>query len=87
MRVVVTGASGGIGQAFVRQLLEWPQVRSVQATYRSARPDIADARLHWRPLDLTDEAAIARRVAGTNGRLEARLHVFGVGYDSIGDVE
>jgi Ca-activated chloride channel family protein len=30
---------------------------------------------------ITDEAAIARRVAETNGRIEARLHVFGVGYD------
>lgn len=30
---------------------------------------------------ITDEAAITRRVAETNARLEARLHVFGVGYD------
>jgi Ca-activated chloride channel family protein len=30
---------------------------------------------------ITDEATIARRVAETNARLEARLHVSGVGYD------
>jgi Ca-activated chloride channel family protein len=30
---------------------------------------------------VTDGALIARLVAGTNARLEARLHVFGVGYD------
>lgn len=59
MRVVVVGASGGIGQAFVRQLAAWPQISALHATYRSQPPAEQDPAVHWQPLDLTDETAIA----------------------------
>lgn len=59
MRVVVTGGSGGLGQAFVRQLLGWPEVSSVQATYRRCQPDLCDPRLTWRRVDLSHESDIA----------------------------
>ncbi|MDX1696657.1 MAG: SDR family NAD(P)-dependent oxidoreductase [Thiohalobacterales bacterium] len=59
MNIVVTGASGGIGQAFVRQLAERPGVARVDATWRRNRPDIEHPAVHWHALDLTDEAAIA----------------------------
>lgn len=59
MRVVVIGGSGGIGQAFVRQLAAWPEVTALHATYRRRPPDDLDVLANWQSLDLTDESAIA----------------------------
>jgi len=65
---LVVGASGGIGLAFVKKLLNNPQIERVYATYR--RPESAvklleleqqwGDRLHTLPLDITDETQIAQ---------------------------
>jgi NAD(P)-dependent dehydrogenase (short-subunit alcohol dehydrogenase family) len=59
MNVVVIGGSGGIGRAFVRHLAAWPEVQSVQATYRRKPVEMDDAKVNWQALDASDEAAVA----------------------------
>jgi NAD(P)-dependent dehydrogenase (short-subunit alcohol dehydrogenase family) len=59
---LVVGASGGIGAAFVRQLLECPRVDTVHAWSRR-RADPSHAKLIGDTVDITDEAAIEAAAA------------------------
>jgi NAD(P)-dependent dehydrogenase (short-subunit alcohol dehydrogenase family) len=59
---LIVGASQGIGQEFVRQVLASNQFDQVFATHRNMQApllDINDSRLHCLPLDITDETQIA----------------------------
>ena len=87
-QALVQGASRGIGLEFVRQLLAQPAVGRVFAGCRA--PDRADelvalavseSRLQVVPLDVTDEASIARAsatVAGATDRLHLVLNCAGI---------
>lgn len=62
MRVVLVGASGGIGRALTLQLAGDPAVASVLAcSRRGAAPD--HPKVTTQPLDLEDEASIAEAAA------------------------
>ncbi|MEM1024526.1 MAG: SDR family oxidoreductase [Myxococcota bacterium] len=84
MKVLVQGASRGIGLEFVRQLLD--RGEEVIATARA--PDASDGlarlanrRLRLERLDVTEEADIARvaqGVADREGRLDILLNVTGI---------
>ena len=57
-QVIVTGASGGLGQAMLRALLrQWPEA-SIAATRFRGEPSLSDDRVSWHQLDLRDAAAI-----------------------------
>ncbi|MGB5605218.1 MAG: SDR family NAD(P)-dependent oxidoreductase [Gammaproteobacteria bacterium] len=58
MNITIIGGSGGIGQAFVRQLVLRPDVSSIHATFNRKKPEFSHAKVTWHPLDITDEAAI-----------------------------
>jgi NAD(P)-dependent dehydrogenase (short-subunit alcohol dehydrogenase family) len=58
MKIILTGGSGGIGQAFVRQLAERPDVQGIHATYHRNKPEFSHSKVTWHPLDITDEPAI-----------------------------
>ena len=69
-RVLVQGASRGIGLEFVRQLLADPAIGQVFASCRRPdhAPDLAalaamEPRLRVVPLDVTDDASIAKKIA------------------------
>jgi NAD(P)-dependent dehydrogenase (short-subunit alcohol dehydrogenase family) len=88
----VTGASRGLGLDLVRQLLE--RGEEVAATTRSAERllaglDGADlTRLLPLPLDLTDEAAVAKAVGATTERFGSLdVVVNNAGYGFLGAVE
>jgi NAD(P)-dependent dehydrogenase (short-subunit alcohol dehydrogenase family) len=88
----VTGASRGLGLDLVRQLLE--RGKKVAATTRSAERllaalDGADlTRLLPLPLDLTDEAAVAKAVGATTERFGSLdVVVNNAGYGFLGAVE
>ena len=59
---LVVGASGGIGAAFVRQLLECPRVDTVHAWSRLPA-DPSHTKLIGDTVDITDEAAIEAAAA------------------------
>ena len=80
-RVLVQGASRGIGLEFVRQLLADPAIGQVFASCQSPghAPDLAalaatEPRLRLVPLDVTDDASIARAAQSVAG-LTDRLHL------------
>lgn len=58
MNVAVVGGSGGIGQAFVKNLAERPGVDSIYATYHLTPPELSHPKVTWQQLDITDESAI-----------------------------
>ncbi len=58
IHALVVGASGGLGQAFVRDLLACPQVETVHAWARQP-PDFGNAKVRAARVDITDEATIA----------------------------
>jgi NAD(P)-dependent dehydrogenase (short-subunit alcohol dehydrogenase family) len=59
MQVVITGASGGIGRAFVEALASRPQVSNIIATARGKPPADRDSKVTWQQLDLADEKAVS----------------------------
>lgn len=72
-RMVVTGASSGIGYAITKQLLA--QGHNVIGLSRSA-PDLDHARFTWCAADLDDTAAIAG-LAQTMGAVDGLVHAAG----------
>jgi NAD(P)-dependent dehydrogenase (short-subunit alcohol dehydrogenase family) len=58
MRIVVTGASGGIGGAIVAGLARRSKVDRITATFHRSRPGLQHPKVDWRPLDVSDEAAV-----------------------------
>ena len=64
MNIVITGASGGIGAAFVDRLARRPGVASIAATWHSQPPRLQHPGVSWQQLDLRDEAALADWAAG-----------------------
>ncbi|MGB1077220.1 MAG: C-factor, partial [Bdellovibrionales bacterium] len=59
LNVVVIGASGGIGNAFVQQFLGHPSIENLY-TYSRAPIVIEQSKGYWQALDFSDEASIAR---------------------------
>jgi NAD(P)-dependent dehydrogenase (short-subunit alcohol dehydrogenase family) len=58
MKIVITGASGGIGRAFSAALARRVEVESIVATWHSNPPDTEAGQVTWQRLDLTDEGAV-----------------------------
>jgi NAD(P)-dependent dehydrogenase (short-subunit alcohol dehydrogenase family) len=77
MRVVVTGASGGIGSAFVKALAEREQVQTVVAIRHHGRPAVEHPKVAWQQLDLTDEDALGDWAAGL-GEIDWLVNAAGV---------
>lgn len=88
-RVLVTGASGGIGHALVSALLDQPAVTQVIAGSRA--PEQAPAlkhlaaqepqRVQLLPIDVSDEASVAQaaaRLAATGARLDLLINCAGL---------
>ncbi|MCE3028623.1 SDR family NAD(P)-dependent oxidoreductase [Salinicola sp. DM10] len=83
---VVTGASGGIGQAVVRCLLETSRVGRIVAVSRQALA-FGDDRVETLEADLTQEAGLARlgeRLAGAP--LHLLFNTLGMLHDSARDI-
>jgi NAD(P)-dependent dehydrogenase (short-subunit alcohol dehydrogenase family) len=73
LHVAVVGATGGIGQAFVARLAAEPSVVRLHALSRHEPEALPDG-AHWHPVDLTDEASVAR-AAGAVKEISPALHL------------
>lgn len=59
MRVLIAGATGALGAAWVEHCLAQPDCEEVVATWHQRPPERVDPRLRWVQVDLADEAAVA----------------------------
>lgn len=64
---LIVGASGGIGQAMARCLLECPEVERVVGTTRGSHEAVGHPKMVWERLDLEDEASIAALAQNLEG--------------------
>lgn len=80
--VAVVGASGGIGNALVKGLLDRPEVACVHATtYRGPRDDWPDdSRVRAATLDVRDESSVQSWLSGID-RLDWLINTVGVLHD------
>ncbi len=74
---VVVGASGGIGAALVSALLDDPGFDAVFAMARRFAAG-SEGRLHRLPIDVTDEASIARAAEQVSGPLRLVIVATGI---------
>jgi NAD(P)-dependent dehydrogenase (short-subunit alcohol dehydrogenase family) len=58
MKIVITGASGGIGKAFVEVLARRPQVEHIIATCNRNSPGVDHPKVTWNRLNLSEETAV-----------------------------
>lgn len=75
-RVAVIGASGGIGAAFVDNLLARPTLQHLVVTSRTP-PAINDARVVALRMDPTDEDSVANAVSSVQPKLDAIIVAIG----------
>ena len=63
---LIIGASGGIGKAMVKQLIEMSANNKssgkIFATYHANQPNFAADNLYWLPMDVSDEKSIEQAV-------------------------
>jgi NAD(P)-dependent dehydrogenase (short-subunit alcohol dehydrogenase family) len=60
MNIVITGASGGLGNAFIEALAKRQAVGRITATCHQHVSGFKHPKVSWQQLNLTDEAAIRR---------------------------
>ncbi|WP_318242164.1 SDR family NAD(P)-dependent oxidoreductase [Psychrobacter communis] len=64
---LIIGASGGIGKAMVKQLIEMSANNKssgkIFATYHTNQPNFAADNLYWLPMDVSDEKSIEQAIA------------------------
>lgn len=77
MKIAITGASGGIGQAFVKQLAEHSQVNQVKATFRREIPQYQHAKVSYTQLDITQEESI-KNLAQAIGEIDWFINAIGI---------
>ena len=74
--ILVTGCSSGIGEACCERL-----ARSGRRVYGASRTPCTPLDWHYLPMDVTDEASVARAVAAVverEGRIDVLVHCAGV---------
>ena len=64
---LIIGASGGIGKAMVKQLIEMSANNKssgkIFATYHANQPNFTADNLYWLPMDVSDEKSIEQAIA------------------------
>lgn len=84
-RVAVIGASGGIGAAFVEQLVALPATSRVYAFARGL-DEQSDNKIHLAPIDITRERTVrdAAELAACEGPLDLVIVATGILHDNNG---
>lgn len=77
MKIVVTGASGGIGSAIVDLLAVRPDVEHIIATCNSRAPGKELTGVTWQQLDLADECAVSDWASRT-GEIDWLINAVGM---------
>ncbi len=84
---LIVGGGQGIGLEFVRQLLATDRYDRIYTTYRTSKAElsaIADPRLHYSQLDITEEAQIASLIQTIQpSALQFVINCIGVLHDDI----
>ncbi len=77
MNIVIIGASGGIGNAFIEQLIMHTDVAQIHATYYHTKPLLNNAKVVWSQLDITNEQSI-QQWTSTLGEIDWLINAAGL---------
>jgi NAD(P)-dependent dehydrogenase (short-subunit alcohol dehydrogenase family) len=77
MKILITGATGGIGNAFVDALARRSGVEQITATFHCSQPAAEYPGVIWQRLDLTDEAAVRDWAPGA-GEIDWLINAAGI---------
>jgi len=81
MNIAIVGGSGGIGRAFIGNLLERGGVRRIDATFHRNEPGLSHSRVHWKRVDVTQESSI-RDWCDALGEIDWLINAAGVLHDT-----
>jgi NAD(P)-dependent dehydrogenase (short-subunit alcohol dehydrogenase family) len=58
MNITIIGGSGGIGKAFIENMVKQSNVQSIHATFLHNKPDYSHPRVTWSKLDISNEVSV-----------------------------
>ncbi len=87
MRALVVGASGGIGNAMMRALVERDAVSRVDACCYRSRPTLDHPKVCWHTTDITSDQCVAGLMASIDGPLDYLINAVGILHDQTGQPE
>lgn len=58
MNIAIIGGSGGIGQAFINNLVKRDEVHSIDATFNRNKPELQHPKVRWQAMDVTQAASV-----------------------------
>ncbi len=77
MNIVVVGGSGGIGQAFIRNLVGKDDVLSIHATFNRNEPMFLHPKLIWQRMDVMQQSSV-RTWSETLGEIDWLINAAGI---------
>ncbi len=77
MNIVIVGGSGGIGQAFIRNLVGKDDVLSIHATFNRNEPKFLHPKLIWQRMDVMQQSSV-RTWSETLGEIDWLINAAGI---------
>jgi len=77
VNIVIVGGSGGIGQAFIRNLVGKEDVLSIHATFNRNEPKFLHPKLNWRRMDVMQQSSL-RNWSETLGEIDWLINAAGI---------
>ncbi|MDZ7839470.1 MAG: SDR family NAD(P)-dependent oxidoreductase [Gammaproteobacteria bacterium] len=81
MNVAIIGGSGGIGRAFIDNLLEQSDVSRIHATYYNSEPGYSHRDVSWERVDITEESSV-QAWCETLGEIDWVINAAGILHDA-----
>jgi len=77
VNIVIVGSSGGIGQAFIRNLVGKDDVLSIHATFNRNEPKFLHPKLIWQRMDVMQQSSV-RTWSETLGEIDWLINAAGI---------
>ena len=77
MNIAIVGGSGGIGQAFVKNLVRQDKVQFVHATFNQNKPELTHPKVSWQSMDVMQESSV-QAWSETLGEIDWLINAAGI---------